>query len=156
MEYTADANGRGFYSCLTTGLFATLQEAGIAAVNCINGQSIYYGMEYGGNIYYITQNGKYSFTAPVAGGPASVDIPDTVPNGTTMEGDYHTHGAYDPAYDNEVFSTADVSSNNAGGYPGFLGTPGGRIEVYRPTDILRFPWGCVLVGSPVPGVPKCP
>lgn len=45
--------------------------------------------------------------------------------------------------------------------PMFLGTPGGRVEVFYPGNAATMPFGCVLVGSAVPaaggaqGVPTC-
>ncbi len=54
-------------------------------------------------------------------------------SGGRLAGDYHTHGAYDPGYDNESFSPDDKDSNDAegtAGLPGYLGTPRGAIKVY--------------------------
>lgn len=111
------------------------------------------GREYGGWMYR-NPNGTYSYTAPVAGGAAGVQINqfNPIPAGATAAGDYHTHGAYDPAFNgqginpgqpgynwhndgNEVFSPADMATNEAegpNGLPGFLGTPQGTTEEYIP------------------------
>jgi RHS repeat-associated protein len=113
------------------------------------------GREYGGWMYG-NANGTYSYTAPAAGGPAGIQVNQfsPIPAGGTVAGDYHTHGAYDPAFNgqginpgqpgynwhhdgNEVFSPADMASNEIEGpnnspVPGFLGTPQGMTEEYVP------------------------
>jgi Domain of unknown function (DUF4329) len=53
------------------------------------------------------------------------------PTGTKNVGDYHTHGANDPGYDNENFSSTDKKQNDREGVPGFLGTPNGDIKIYQ-------------------------
>jgi hypothetical protein len=152
----------GFFSCVGTGSFSTENAAGAAAVNCINGQSIAENIEYGGNITYDPLTGKYSFTLPVSGTPSSVDIPGNIPSGLEAAADYHTHADYDPAMGlgNEIFSNAgagtDIPGNNASGLLGYLGTPGGRIEVYSPNNPAQLPGGCVLLGTPVPINPTVP
>ncbi len=158
VQYQAPEGARsGFYTCTLPGEYGSQNAAGEAAVGCINAGSIATNTEFGGNIYQMA-NGQYSFTHPVAGGPASVDIPDTVPNGTTIAADYHTHAAYDPAMGlgNEIFSPVDIAGNDASGLPGFLGTPTGRIQIYDPTQTNQYPRGCVLVGTPVPISPAVP
>jgi RHS repeat-associated protein len=169
MQYTADPNAAGFYSCLTTGSFSTQQQAGIAAVTCSNGLSIYYNREYVGNIYQET-NGEYSFTPGIQQGPDSghVDF-NGIPDDTDFSGFYHTHGAFDINYNNEQFSGVPGDINTANsvrnqGFPTYLGTPLGRIEMYVPAQAGQYPNGCVLVGPAVsPGlgisevpVPGCP
>jgi RHS repeat-associated protein len=111
------------------------------------------GREYGGWMYR-NSDGTYSYAAPVAGGADGVQINqfNPVPAGAVPAGDYHTHGAYDPAFNgqginpgqpgynwhhdgNEVFSAPDMRSNEAEGahgLPGFLGTPQGTTEEYIP------------------------
>jgi RHS repeat-associated protein len=162
VQYHATEVG-GYYSCVLTGTWGSQNEAGEAAVNCINGASIATNTEYGGNIYEMA-NGNYSFTQPVGGTADSVEIPDTIPDATTFAGDYHTHGAYDPNYYNEIFSPQDIFGITQNGQPGYLGTPASRIEVFSPNQASQLPLGCVLVGSPVPanqsgpggtGVPQC-
>jgi hypothetical protein len=164
-QYTADASGAGFYSCLTTGSFATQQQAGIAAVGCANGQSIYYNREYVGNIYQIDSNGQYSFALGTAQGSATgtVDFSD-IPDDTEFAGFYHTHGAFDIDYWSEEFSgfNGDIGvafSPGNQGFPTYLGTPAGRIEMFNPALFGAFPNGCVLVGPPVvpgPGISRVP
>lgn len=50
----------------------------------------------------------------------------TPPKGATA--DYHTHGAFDPRYDNENFSRGDLDGNAQMGINGYLATPGGSIQ----------------------------
>lgn len=104
--------------------FPTVGEASGDALNYINPVSIRQNTEYGG---YITRNpnGTYSATNPLRGGPADVNI-GPVPPGAA--GNYHTHGAYDPRYDNERFSPADIIGDVLSGLPGYLGTPGGSFQ----------------------------
>jgi hypothetical protein len=45
-----------------------------------------------------------------------------------------------------------ISDENKG-FPIYLGTPTGRIEMYDPSKAGQFPLGCVLVGSPIPAAP---
>jgi hypothetical protein len=111
------------------------------------------GQEYGGWMYR-NPDGTYSYTAPVPGGPSSVDPRqfNPIPSTAAKAGDYHTHGAYDPAFNgqginpgqpgynwhfdgNEVFSPGpdgDMGGNDAMDLPGFLGTPQGTTEEYIP------------------------
>jgi hypothetical protein len=105
---------------------------------------------------YRNADGTFSYTGPAAGGPAGIQVNqfNPIPAGGTAAGDYHTHGAYDPAFNgqginpgqagynwhhdgNEVFSPADMASNEVEGpnnspVPGFLGTPQGTTEEYIP------------------------
>ena len=142
----------------------------MAAENCADGLSIATNTEYSGNVYQ-TDDGNYSFTLPTPGDIDSSPFdPTAIPDGTTFSGSYHTHGAYDPKYDNERFSPngcnggepCDVGLAVQSGEPMFLGTPDGRIEVFYPNLINNMPRGCVLVGPPVPAggpnepyVPQC-
>ncbi len=154
MQYQAIWSG-GYFSPSLSGEYSSANQAGTVAVAAIDPGSIATNTEFGGNIYRLP-NGNYSFTLPIPGGPDSVDIPPNIPGSTVAAGDYHTHGAYDPNYYNEIFSSADISGNNGSQLPGYLGTPAGRVEVYNPSQAGQYPLGCVLVGSPVPGIPGVP
>ncbi|MCU1269196.1 MAG: hypothetical protein JWN74_490 [Acidobacteriaceae bacterium] len=110
------------------------------------------GREYGGWMYQ-NPDGTYSYAAPVPGGASGVDPANfaPIPKGATMDGYYHTHGAYDPAMNgkrnpapgspgynwhhdgNEVFSPPD---KEWGDYTGgaYLGTPQGTTEEYMPVS----------------------
>jgi RHS repeat-associated protein len=61
-----------------------------------------HGREYGGWMYR-NPDGTYSYTAPAAGGAAGIQINqfNPIPAGGTVAGDYHTHGAYDPAFNGQ-------------------------------------------------------
>ena len=53
--------------------------------------------------------------------------PRDLPDGYEVVASYHTHGSYDPAYDNEVPSSNDVYSDMDEGVNGYISTPGGRF-----------------------------
>jgi len=167
-QFTADANGAGFYSCLAAGPFDTQQQAGIAAATCAAGPSIYYHREYYGNIYQVDSNGKYSFTTPEQGYATSswYDATD-IPDDTEYAGYYHTHPAPPPGYTSEQPSPLDlgiVYSKQNGLFPDYIGTVGGRILMLDPFQFPPMPNGCVLVGPKVPvglgistvAIPICP
>lgn len=149
-------NANGYYTCLAPGEYSSTEGAGKAAVGCTNGASVALNTEFSGNVYQ-EANGKYSFTRAREGTAASSPFNLTaIPSGTLAVGHYHTHGAYDPAYDNERFSTpTPTRPNDTGLYSrnnviGFVGTPSGRIEIFYPNTAGSLPLGCVLVGPAVP------
>ena len=153
-QFWAFANGSGYYAVSGPGaLYYSVRQAGMAAVQNINGTSIAKNREYAGEVYE-DQNGIYSYTYPTAGDVASSRVdPNGIPGGTMFVGDYHTHGANSfGVYDDEHFSPQDIFSSQSlySSYPGFvggfLGTPGGRIEFYSPaTGYVN-----VLAGPPLP------
>jgi hypothetical protein len=119
---------------------------------------------------YKDANGLYSYTAPTQGNVDSSPFdPTDVPDGTDFAGSYHTHGGYVPGQASEMFSfPRDQILNDIGNYmlpsnngqPGFLGTPGGRVEVFYPSQASTQIFGCALIGPPIPGafgggVPSC-
>ncbi|MEM9588121.1 MAG: DUF4329 domain-containing protein [Planctomycetota bacterium] len=133
--------------------FASQDAAAVAALDAANGQSIAANTEFGGLIYQ-NADGTYGFTTPSAGTGTGFD-PSAVsaPAGTTVVGDYHTHGDYstadaagnpvrtaDPsqdAYNSDGFSNADrrgIRADAAGNpdYRGYLGTPSGTYREYDP------------------------
>ena len=112
-------------------LYPTVDLAGANAVNDINYKSIKEGREYGGRVYQ-NPDGTYSYTPPMPGTTDSTSCGD-VPPDTKNAGDYHTHGAPDPGYDNENFSPPDKQGNNEEGVNGYLGTPQGVIKRYAPS-----------------------
>lgn len=133
--------------------YATADDAARAALNEANPDSIRDNLEYSGLIYRDSE-GRYRYTGPARGSEtganAYTDAP--APAGTTVVGDYHTHGDYserdpatgnavrtsDPArdhYNSDRFSTTDetgIASDGAGvpGYAGYLGTPSGTFRRY--------------------------
>ena len=110
--------------------YPTIRDAGRQSIIDILPTSIAAGREYGG-VIYSKPDGSYSYTEPVRGGPDSVAIPfSTSPSAA---GWYHTHGSYDPAYNNEGFSRGDKDISDGRNIPGYLGTPSGAIREYFPT-----------------------
>jgi RHS repeat-associated protein len=165
IQFVAPLGTGGYYQCLNSGAFSTQQAAGTAAVDCADGPSVATNREYVGNIYQVDSNGNYSFTFGTPQGPASgtVDFSD-IPDNTEYAGFYHTHGAFDANYFSEQFSGLDgdigvaFSSGNQG-FPTYLATPDGRVEMFDPAQFGVFPNGCVLFGTPVspgPGISGVP
>jgi RHS repeat-associated protein len=131
--------------------YGNLRCAGWHAIWDINQTSKKHNREFGGWMYQ-NPDGTFSYTAPVEGGPAGVDPQNfnPIPPDTNIAGDYHTHGAYDPNLNmpgnprpgapgynwnndgNEVFSDPDKAGNELEGGTGYLGTPQGTTEEYRP------------------------
>lgn len=71
-------------------------------------------------------NGAYSSTKVSWGGQAScASLP--VEDGFVVASSWHTHAAWDPAYDGEVPSIQDVEGDMRMGVNGWVGTPGGRL-----------------------------
>ncbi len=146
--------GAGAGAVPSNGPFATADEAARAALNRANPASIRDNKEYGGLIYR-GADGKYYYTGPLRGSDQGVTPANApAPAGTTVVGDYHTHGDYstadpvtgaavrtsDPANDDfnsDNFSTTDktgIATDGAGtpGYAGYLGTPSGTFRRYDP------------------------
>ena len=125
-------------------------DAARAALAVANPASIKDNLEYSGLIYR-GSDGKYYYSGPAKGTDQGAnpvgDAP--APKGTTVVGDFHTHGDYstedkktgaavrssDPKKDqfnSDNFSTQDKTDNAAVGYPGYLGTPSGTLRKYDP------------------------
>lgn len=60
-------------------------------------------------------------------GSAGACRPPRDPAGFIAVASFHTHGAYDPDYDNEVPSVGDVLSDMKEATDGYIATPGGRL-----------------------------
>lgn len=137
-----------------TGPFASRDEAAHAALCAANPASIRDNREYGGLVFR-GADGQYYYTGPLQGGPTGANPSDAAaPAGSTVMGDYHTHGDYstadpttgaavrtsDPARDDfnsDHFSTTDlngIAHDGAGNpdYRGYLGTPSGTFRSYDP------------------------
>ncbi|MDD4910182.1 MAG: DUF4329 domain-containing protein [Candidatus Omnitrophica bacterium] len=112
--------------------YPTEDAAGKDAVNDINPKSISEGREYGGWVYE-NPNGTYSYTKPYPGSKAGTSLGPR-PSGGRVVGDYHTHGANDPGYNNENFSLQDIADNRRSGTTGYLGTPSGAVKKYEPSS----------------------
>jgi hypothetical protein len=116
--------------------YPTAEAAAIAAMQDANPKSKAKNLEMGG---WIQKNPDGTFTPrpPVTGSPAGLD------NMPAKQSDdvawWHTHGAYDPKYDNENFSgaTGDKGYSKANNAPGYVATPSGAIKKYDPaTDTV--------------------
>jgi RHS repeat-associated protein len=116
-------------------LYRTLDEAAIAALRAINPRSKRQNVEYAGQICHNSQG--YFYTAPAKGTIDSSDPSESpCPKGSSTVAEYHTHGAYLPKYDNEMFSLEDVEGVHV---PQYVATPTGRIRVYDPAVGVRDP-----------------
>jgi hypothetical protein len=113
--------------------YKTRRQAGVQSIRDILDKSICTHTEYAGALYQ-NSDGTYSYTKPRAASMADSDVHfEDKPKGARVAGDYHTHGGYDPGYDNENFSPEDKDGNDAegpSGEPGYLGTPKGAIKIY--------------------------
>ena len=112
--------------------YSTQNEAAYNVVNGINPTSVAQNLEYGGWVYR-NPDATFSADEPKKGTVDKVNLgsPLNVPSGTTTTASYHTHGAFDPIYDNEHFSAVDVTMNNTWGVDGYLGTPAGYLKYHH-------------------------
>ena len=118
--------------------FKTQHAAAIHALR-INSTSISENREHGGLIYR-NSDGSYSFTGPTAGRKKSVDPRNApAPNGANVTAYYHTHGAYNPKYNDEDFSTnGDIPFAKRHKMDGYLATPTGKIKYYDyANDVIK-------------------
>jgi hypothetical protein len=143
--------------------YQTQDGAARGALTNSNPASIKANREYGGLIYK-DKDGNYHYSGPVIGGDQGVNPHDAVaPAGTTVVGDYHTHGDYSVAGPNGVairtsdpkrddfnsdhFSvgphadTGGITHDAAGNpnYRGYLGTPSGNFLIFNPTTGRESP-----------------
>ncbi|MBT5032208.1 MAG: DUF4329 domain-containing protein [Proteobacteria bacterium] len=100
-----------------------------ARLNSVNPISVRENREYGGYVYQAADS-SFATTAPIVGDASSVDLPDpnfAVPNGTTARASYHTHAAFDPEFESEVFSDTDLEGDQLDNIDGYLATPTGAF-----------------------------
>lgn len=76
--------------------------------------------------FYLDAAGQIAATPPQTGNFATCTMPAPRPD-RGIFASYHTHGAYDRGYDNEVPSAYDLQSDFAFGLDGYVATPGGRV-----------------------------
>lgn len=93
-------------------------------------------------------DGAVRATPPVRGRAASCVSrwPEDIGGPTRIIASYHTHAGFVPGDWGEVPSDIDMESDRAGGYDGFVATPGGRlwfIDSSRNTARQLCPPGCV-------------
>jgi RHS repeat-associated protein len=135
----------------------TRDDAALAALNEANPKSISENIEYGG-ILYRDDSGWYSYTGPIRGVEAGVDVFNEPFLGWPV-GDYHTHGDYltfdtrgypmrtdkeGDLFDSDNFSLGDethVKSTYSGDFKAYLGTPSGVYKVYdvKSGEVSTFP-----------------
>jgi len=94
-------------------------------LNTIQAASIRDRAEYCGYIF-LNAAGQLDATLPRRGTFASCEMPAPQPRRGIIAS-YHTHGAFDRGYDNEVPSTLDLQSDFQFGMDGYVSTPGGRV-----------------------------
>lgn len=94
-------------------------------LNTLQARSFAGQREYCG-YFFIDRAGFLQATPPRAGSFAGCDMP-APRRGEGIVASYHTHGSYDPRYDNEVPSTIDLVSDFEFGIDGYVSTPGGRV-----------------------------
>jgi Domain of unknown function (DUF4329)/Type VI secretion system/phage-baseplate injector OB domain len=132
--------------------FKSADAAAKAALKEANPKSIAANREFGGNIFKDAK-GNYGYSVPQKGSVSGFSPnPSNVPKGSSLVGDYHTHGNYtmqdakgnwvptikaNDAFASDQFSPADISgiTSDAAGkteYKGYLGTPSGTFYKYDP------------------------
>lgn len=115
----------------------------VAFLDSIQAQSFAERREFCG--YFLLVGGRILPTMPIPGTTASCTQPAPPPNAFAS---YHTHGAFDADYDNEVPSPEDMLGDFAFGIDGYISTPGGRVwrvEVDERAAIQICGLGCVEV-----------
>ena len=114
-------------------------------LNTIQAASIRDRAEYCGYIF-MNAAGQLEATLPRRGTFASCEMP-APERGRGIIASYHTHGAFDQGYDNEVPSTLDLLSDFQFGMDGYVSTPGGRVwlvDVQTRTTRQLCGRGCVI------------
>lgn len=115
----------------------------VAFLDSIQAQSFAARREYCG--YFLFVDGRILPTAPIPGTTASCTQPAPP---LYAFASYHTHGAFDADYDNEVPSPEDMLGDFAFGIDGYISTPGGRVwrvEIDDRAAIQVCGLGCVAV-----------
>ena len=133
------------------GLFQTVDQAAIWWLRIMNPHSIAINREIAVPICERQSDGAIIFGPHDIGDNDSSTVNDC-PSGTKRVGSAHTHGAHDPAYDSENFSTIPgdrVNANNrslaaGGSVPNYIGTPSGTIRKFKPAAIPGSARGKVI------------
>lgn len=98
-----------------------------------NDNSIDQKKEYGSSIYEVKKDGQiyFTYTEPNVGDEDSVTPSSPGPTEQTV-GKLHTHGAYDPKYDNNNFSPKDIEVSESQNLEHYVVTPNGSLKKYDP------------------------
>jgi RHS repeat-associated protein len=117
----------------------------VRIINRINATSVSADREYAGLIITPTKGGPVGHTGPFQGGQHCSDPRTKEPRGYDYNAEYHTHGANSPGYDEFKYSPKDQFRAEEFGYPSFLGSYNGRIQVYVPNSAV------IQLGDPLNG-----
>jgi len=85
-------------------------------------------------VSYKSKVTKYSYKEPKKGTKDSSSPPINWFGIDEKVARLHTHAAYDPAYDNDNFSPADIRNAIKQGVPTYVATPFGTLRKYNPAD----------------------
>ncbi|GEM_PF-2708550 len=115
-----------------------------------NPLSISKNAEFGTRIIEVKEGGItfYTYIVPDIGNDKGVDTRKTDDKQVAIA---HTHGAYDPKTDNNVFSDADKEYAKDQKVPSYVVTPNGTIQEYNPTTGTT-----TLMSKDMPSDPKDP
>lgn len=106
--------------------FAETRALAKSTLNKLQGPSIRENREYCAFIG-ISPEGELRVPETFKGTADSCGIAYPVEDGWTLTASIHTHAGYDPAYNSEFPSSADVESEREAGTHGYVSTPGGRF-----------------------------
>lgn len=123
---------------------ATADAFAVTFLNSIQAVSFAQRREFCG-YFLVDSTGQISATTPVPGTLASCTQPGPGPR---VFASYHTHGAYDAGYDNEVPSPEDLLGDFSFQIDGYVSTPGGRVwrvELDEQAALLVCGQACVMV-----------
>ena len=98
-------------------------------------QSIQENREFSARIYsYTDKNGdeKFTYNVPKRGGKASSSSKELKEEEGETVAEIHSHGAYDPNYESNKFSSADINYAESNETPEFITTPNGSLQKYDP------------------------
>ncbi len=123
--------------------YGIIRGLALAFIQRYNARSIAKKREYGGEICRNSSGQIYA--TPARRGTVAGFTPRSCPNSDARIGEWHTHGANTPGYDNENFSGVsggnpnpvdDINWAEIRSVPLFLGTPSGAIKVYIPNSSM--------------------
>ncbi|RAJ00512.1 uncharacterized protein DUF4329 [Chitinophaga skermanii] len=144
-------------------LFKTVHDAAKYFGRTYNLTSIAKNKELSSYIYSVKKKGEtlYSYTkAKEVDGNNVKNTPwyYQTPRGASLEGDAHTHGAYDPNYLNNQFSPDDmIGTDNSDFKVAFVVTPNGTLLKYTPAESREHDEGRIeVVNTDMPSDPKDP